>query len=73
MTNTNLFKATTVLKGKTMRSVSKECGINNQSLSLKVNNHREFTQKEIGRVSKFLGLTAEETVAIFLAGDDDER
>lgn len=65
MTNTNLFKATMAIKGKTMRKLAAECGINLQMMSKKVNNHVGFKQTEIAAIARYLKLTPDEIAAIF--------
>lgn len=69
MTNTNLFKSILIMKGITMRAVAEDCGMGRQSLSLKVNNHRPFTQVEISRISKILCLSDDQVISVFFGGE----
>lgn len=69
MTNTKKFKAVMTEKGMTLAKLSEETGISVASLSYKVNNHRQFSAREISTIQAVLGLTATERDAIFFAGE----
>ena len=61
------FRATLVRNGKTFADVAKWLGINESTLSRKVNGQTEFTRKEIQSICEFLG--EENPMKIFFAND----
>lgn len=65
MTNTNELKAFMVRCGKTNADIAKALGISRQSVSKKMNNHVEFTAKEVKIITIELGLTNEQRNMIF--------
>lgn len=67
MTDTKKFKAAMVEKGMTLAKLSEATGISTASLSYKINNHRQFSAREISTIQIILGLTATERDAIFFA------
>lgn len=67
MTNTKKFKAAMVEKGMTLAKLSEATGISTASLSYKINNHRQFSAREISTIQTILGLTATERDEIFFA------
>lgn len=54
MFNKRLFKAQVALKGKTMRSVAKEMGVDEATLYRKMNGESDFFRHEIQILCKFL-------------------
>lgn len=59
------LKATIMANGDTQGTLSSYLGISEQSLSARVNGHKEFTQGEIIMIKKKYGLSAEEVDSIF--------
>lgn len=56
MTNTLKLKSLLVLSGFTQQEVALKMGISYQSLSLKINNKREFKQSEIIKLCEVLNI-----------------
>lgn len=56
MTNTLKLKSLFVLNGLTQQEVAEKIGISYQSLSLKINNKREFKQSEISKLCEILNI-----------------
>lgn len=54
MFNKRLFKAQVVLKGKTLRAVAKELGIDEATLYRKMNGESDFFREEIQTICPFL-------------------
>lgn len=71
MTDTKKLKAILILKGLTLSDLSKAIGISKQSLSMKINNVRDFKAKEIKAISDYLELDSEQTNGIFFKHDVD--
>lgn len=65
MTDTKFFKSLLVAKGITLNQLAELTGISLTSLSYKVNNHRQFTAREISVIQKALKLTNNERDNIF--------
>lgn len=65
MTDTKFFKSLLVAKGITLNQLAELTGISLTSLSYKVNNHRQFTAREISVIQKALNLTNDERDNIF--------
>lgn len=67
MTDTVEFKAVLVHKHITAKELAEKVGMTASSLSLKINNLREFRAREIAAISEALNLTLEEREQIFFA------
>lgn len=67
MTDTLKFKALIVEKNYSQLKLSKELGISIQSLSLKINNVREFKVSEVSKIQKILGISDDRRDEIFFA------
>lgn len=65
MTDTKFLKSLLVAKGITLNQLAELTGISLTSLSYKVNNHRQFTAREISVIQKALNLTNDERDNIF--------
>ena len=65
MTNTLELKAAMIKKGYTSGTLADEIGLSRQSMSYKINNHREFTVSEINAICKALDLDLEQKELIF--------
>ena len=63
----NEFRAALLRKGWTIAALAKEIGINEATLSKKINGHTDFTREEVSKISKALGLSDNEIMAIFFA------
>lgn len=73
MTNTELLKAVIKESGKTYKHLAKCIGISAYSLSMKVNNVREFKMREVSILCKELGITSlRKKEDIFFAESVDE-
>ena len=61
------YKLKAVLErfGQTQNDLSELLGITYQSVSIKLNGHKDFTQTEIYKIINFYGLTADEVMDIF--------
>lgn len=67
MFNKRLFKAQVILKGKTMREVSRELGIDEATLYRKMNGKSDFFRSEIQILCQFLAI--ESPTEIFFTDD----
>lgn len=56
--------------GQTQNDLSELLGITYQSVSIKLNGHKDFTQTEIYKIINFYGLTADEVMDIFFNKED---
>lgn len=56
--------------GHTQNDLAELLGITYQSVSIKLNGHKDFTQTEIYKIAKFYELTAEELMDIFFDPKD---
>ncbi len=65
--NGNMLRGLIIGAGYTLQEFSKELGINNTSLSYKINNKRDFTLKEVQKISRILRLTDDQIYTIFFA------
>lgn len=63
--NCNLLKYYMRENNDTMEALAEDMMIHYNTLSLKLNGKREFTQQEIALISKRYNLTADEIVKIF--------
>lgn len=66
------FKLKAVLErfGQTQNDLAELLGITYQSVSIKLNGHKDFTQTEIFKIINFYSLTPEETMDIFFNKED---
>ena len=66
------YKLKAVLEkfGQTQNDLAELLGITYQSVSIKLNGHKDFTQTEIFKIINFFDLTAEEVMDIFFNKDD---
>lgn len=66
------YKLKAVLErfGQTQNDLAELLGITYQSVSIKLNGHKDFTQTEIYRIINFYGLTADEVMDIFFNKED---
>jgi len=67
MTDTNKFKAALAVRGMTAKELAEKIGTTGASLSLKINNLREFKATDIAKISEALQLSLEEKEEIFFA------
>lgn len=65
--NGNMLRGLIIGAGYTLQEFSKALGINNTSLSHKINNKRDFTLKEVQKISRILRLTDDQIYTIFFA------
>lgn len=65
MTNSNQLKIAMLKSGLTAREFAAKIDCSYETLSLKMNNKRQFTQKEIQEAFIVLGLTYQELYEIF--------
>lgn len=56
--------------GQTQNDLAELLGITYQSVSIKLNGHKDFTQTEIYKIIHFYGLTADEAMDIFFNTKD---
>lgn len=68
MTNTDELKEKIKQSGYKLAFVAKHVGLSRASLSMKINNRRNFTAKEMFALSDLIGLTDTEKREIFFAG-----
>lgn len=66
------YKLKAVLErfGQTQSDLAELLGITYQSVSIKLNGHKDFTQTEIFKIINFYELTADEVMDIFFNKDD---
>lgn len=66
------YKLKAVLErfGQTQNDLSELLGITYQSVSIKLNGHKDFTQTEIYKIINFYGLKADEVMDIFFNKED---
>ena len=65
--NGNMLRGLIIGAGYTLQEFAKAMGINNTSLSYKINNKRDFTLKEVQKISRILRLTDDQIYTIFFA------
>ena len=65
VTNKKELRAAMIRKGFTTTTLAERIGISRQSLSKKMNNHREFRISEAEQIAQILGLTLKEKTNIF--------
>lgn len=65
MTNSLKLKGRIIEKGYTITTLSKEIGISYTSLSYKINNKREFNQREITSICNLLDIKDSERSSYF--------
>ena len=63
--NLNLLKYHMLENNDTIESLAEDMKLHYNTVSLKLNGKREFTQQEIALISKRYNLTADEVVKIF--------
>ena len=63
--NLNLLKYHMLENNDTIESLAEDMKLHYNTVSLKLNGKREFTQQEIALISKRYSLTADEVVKIF--------
>ncbi len=56
--------------GHTQNNLAELLGITYQSVSIKLNGHKDFTQTEIYKIAQFYELTADELIDIFFDPKD---
>lgn len=56
-------------QGITQNELAEILGLTYQTISIKMNGHKDFTQSEIKAIMIVLGLTPEEVVDIFLSNN----
>lgn len=56
--------------GHTQNNLAELLGITYQSVSIKLNGHKDFTQTEIYKIAQFYELTADELMEIFFDPKD---
>jgi len=56
--------------GHTQNNLAELLGITYQSVSIKLNGHKDFTQTEIYKIAQFYELTADELMDIFFDPKD---
>lgn len=72
MTNTLKLKSLMIAQGYTNESLANAMQISKQSLSMKLNNKREFKVNEIQRLCKILNLyNANELISIFFVSKSE--
>lgn len=66
------YKLKAVLErfGQTQNDLAELLGITYQSVSIKLNGHKDFTQTEIFKIINFYELTADEVMDIFFNRED---
>lgn len=67
MTNSNKLKAKIVENGYNIKTFAKELGISSSTLSEKINNRINFSQKDIKKIHTKLHLTPEDVMNIFFS------
>lgn len=67
MTDTKLLREKIEESGYKIAFVAQSCGLSYQGLLNKINNKTEFTASEIAAIRELLGLSNEESAAIFFA------
>lgn len=65
--NGNMLRGLIIGAGYTLQEFAKAIGINNSSLSYKINSKRDFTVREIKTIARLLRLTDDQVWTIFLA------
>ena len=65
MTNTKVLRERIAAKGLKYKTIAENLGITPYCLQRKINNENEFKVSEVDKLSSMLGLTLEETRAIF--------
>lgn len=65
------LKALLKKNGITQNELADMLGLTYQTISIKMNGHKDFTQSEIRSIKIILGLTPVELDNIFFASDDD--
>lgn len=71
MTDTLLLKSYLVRHEMTYKELADKLGLSYQSIWKKINNEVPFRSTEISKITKELGLTAEEMKSIFFANEVD--
>lgn len=56
--------------GHNQNNLAELLGITYQSISIKMNGHKDFTQTEIYKIIQFYSLTAEEVMDVFFNSKD---
>lgn len=59
-------------QGITQNELAEILGLTYQTISIKMNGHKDFTQSEIRRIKIILALTPEEVCDIFLSDEMEE-
>lgn len=65
MTDTKVLRERIAAKGLKYKAIAENLGITPYCLQRKINNENEFKVSEVDKLSSMLGLTLEETRAIF--------
>lgn len=65
MTDTQVLRERIAAKGLKYKTIAENLGITPYCLQRKINNENEFKVSEVDKLSSMLGLTLEETKAIF--------
>lgn len=65
--NGNMLRGLIIAAGYTLQEFAQAMGINNTSLSYKINSKRDFTLKEVQKISRILRLTDDQIYTIFFA------
>ncbi|MBQ9416748.1 MAG: helix-turn-helix transcriptional regulator [Clostridia bacterium] len=65
--NGNMLRGLIIAAGYTLQEFAQAMGINNTSLSHKINSKRDFTLKEVQKISRILRLTDDQIYTIFFA------
>lgn len=73
MINTDLIQARMKALGLTQRAVAKESGINESALSLKMNNERPISLKEVERLQEVLLIPNIEIADYFLCKKGEQN
>ena len=71
--NSDLLKEVIRDRGIKITSLADKIGISRQSLSLKLNGEREFTQGEILAIKHTLYLSDEEFIRVFFGSDVEQN
>lgn len=67
MTDTKALRERIETRGLKFKAIAENLGITPYCLQRKINNENEFKVSEVDKLSAMLGLTLEETRAIFFA------
>jgi len=72
MTNKKLLRSKLILAEMTDGELAEKLGISRQSVSQKLNGHRQFNSNEISKIAHILKLEPKEVMEIFFDHNVDE-